>query len=96
MIPFVSHDLTNLKHMTLIGEGFNYLRNIAVNTAGQHRCFALGEIMKLLGNKFTARISPSFTIGFFENMPKQISNFISKVSNRMYKTTTGFLVICGF
>jgi hypothetical protein len=46
---------------------------------GQHRCYALGEIMQLLGPKFDARISPSFTIGFFENMPKQVSFFISKV-----------------
>jgi len=47
--------------------------------AGQHRCYALGEIMNQIGKNFTARISSSFTVVVWDCMPKQVSHFVSKV-----------------
>jgi hypothetical protein len=49
--------------------------------SGQHRSFAFAELMAEDPQSFNRKVTASFNVGVFDCMPKQIANFMSRVSD---------------
>jgi len=57
---------------------------------GQHRSYAFQELMAEDEDSFNRNVTASFSVGVFDCMPQQISNFMSKVSNVPRKVAVRF------